>query len=90
MTGKRQTGIDMIRTMLRETTNPNGLDQHGSRLKRNLLTRSHVGTIDKMTDSHHVLTLMKLSVIRPVGAPSPSKEAESRRMIISARAYVGR
>ena len=25
-----------------------------------------------------------------MGAPSPSKEAESRRMIIPARAYVGR
>ena len=42
-----------------------------------------------MADSYHVLTLMKISVIRPIGAPSPSKEAESRRMI-PARAYVGR
>ena len=48
------------------------------------------GTIDKMADSYHVLTLMKISVIRPIGAPSPSKEAESRRMIIPARAYAGR
>ena len=40
-----------------------------------------------MADSYHVLTLMKISVIRPKGAPSPSKEAESRRMIIPARAY---
>ena len=43
-----------------------------------------------MADSYHVLTLMKISVIRPIGAPSPSKEAESRRMMIPARAYIGR
>ena len=37
---------------------------------------------------------MKISVIRPIGAPSPSKEAESRRtvstIIIPAQTYVGR
>ena len=62
MTGKRQTGIDMIRTMLRETTNPNGLDQHGSRLiYRQLLNKTtfSVQGVSLFTFSHFKALLSK-------------------------------
>ena len=37
----------------------------------------HISSIEKVTDSHHVLTLMKISVIRQIGAPSPSRIAQN-------------